>query len=222
MFMRLSKIIPRDQIIVIHASLGDIEWPGTIEHIEATIDGHEFHVCRNANKTFLEMVERRGMFPDKSRRQCTSDLKRDPIVSKIKQVLKAKGIDGKDQIIVNCMGLRAQESTDRSKLDILSINKREHGTAGRTWIDWLPIHKMTTDNVFAGIRKGGQQPHVVYSQGMTRLSCCFCIMASKEDLCTAAKLRPELYRQYAELEQRIGHTLSMNKKPLTEITGIAI
>ncbi|MER9628358.1 hypothetical protein [Mesorhizobium sp. M0296] len=55
---------------------------------------------------------------------------------------------------------------------------------------------------------------------MTRLSCVFCIMASRGDLRTAAKLKPELYRRYVETEKRIGHTFSMNRQPLEEVTGI--
>ena len=55
---------------------------------------------------------------------------------------------------------------------------------------------------------------------MSRLSCVFCIMASTQDLRTAAPLKPELYRRYTALEKRLGFTLSMSKKPLPEITGI--
>ena len=38
--------------------------------------GVELHVVRNPNKTYLEMVRRRGRFPSAQFRQCTSDLKR--------------------------------------------------------------------------------------------------------------------------------------------------
>ncbi len=40
------------------------------------------------------------------------------------------------------------------------------------------------------------------------------------DLRRAAELRPDLYRTYAELERRIGHTLSPTRRPLPEVTGI--
>ncbi|GAM06364.1 hypothetical protein MBENS4_3361 [Novosphingobium sp. MBES04] len=46
-------------------------------------------------------------------------------------------------------------------------------------------------------------------------------MASQADLTTAAKLNPPLYRRYVETEQRLGFTLSMSRKALPEITGIA-
>jgi 3'-phosphoadenosine 5'-phosphosulfate sulfotransferase (PAPS reductase)/FAD synthetase len=41
--------------------------------------GLEFHMVRNPKRTYLEMVEQRGMFPSPHYRQCTSDLKRGPI-----------------------------------------------------------------------------------------------------------------------------------------------
>lgn len=61
---------------------------------------------------------------------------------------------------------------------------------------------------------GGQEPHWAYSQGMSRLSCSFCIMANKSDLRTAAKLRRRLFEKHADLEARIGHTFSPSRRPL--------
>ena len=37
MTILLERIVPRDQLLVVHAPLGEVEWPGTIEHIERTI-----------------------------------------------------------------------------------------------------------------------------------------------------------------------------------------
>ncbi len=37
---------------------------------------------------------------------------------------------------------------------------------------------------------------------------------------TAARLKPALYAHYADLERRIGHTLSPSGVPLPELTGI--
>ena len=55
---------------------------------------------------------------------------------------------------------------------------------------------------------------------MSRLSCSFCILASRADLRRAADLRPDLYHTYAALERRIGHTLSPTLLPLPEVTGV--
>ena len=82
----------------------------------------------------------------------------------------------------------------------------------RTWYEWLPIHTMSTKEVFDGIEKEGQKPFWVYKAGMTRKSCCFCIMASDKDLCIAAQLRPKLLEKYDELEQKTGYVMMMPGK----------
>ena len=75
--------------------------------------------------------------------------------------------------------------------------------------------------MFRVIRHAGQSPHWAYAAGMSRLSCSFCILASRADLRRAAELRPDLYRTYVELERRIGHTLSPTRQPLPEVTGVS-
>ena len=37
MTILLGRIGPRDQLLIVHAPLGEVEWPGTIAHIENTI-----------------------------------------------------------------------------------------------------------------------------------------------------------------------------------------
>ena len=36
MTILLSRIVPLVQLVAVHAPLGEVEWPGTFEHIEAT------------------------------------------------------------------------------------------------------------------------------------------------------------------------------------------
>src|SRR6185295_16920149 len=119
-------------------------------------------------KTLLEMVERRRMFPSPKHRQCTSDLKRGPIERAIRRFMRAHGLS----IVVNCMGLRAEESSNRAKRAPFRRNER-NSKAGREWYDWLPIHDMRLGEVFETIAAAGQEPHWAYAAGMTRLSCCF-------------------------------------------------
>jgi len=217
MMIVLRKIIPADQLLVIHADLGEVEWDGNIEHIKSTIGDLPLIVCRNERKTFLEMVEGRGMWPSPSQRQCTSDLKRDPISREIRRFLKANPrFNG---LVVNCMGIRAAESPARSKQKPFRVDQR-NSKAGREIYDWLPIFEKTTEEVFQIIADAGEQPHPAYAAGMSRLSCIFCIMANLKDLRTAAGLKPDLYRKYVDLEKRIGHTMSMDGRLLEEVTGI--
>ena len=118
------------------------------------------------------------------------------------------------------MGMRAQESPARARKAPWRRNDRM-SVAGREVFDWLPIFELSTEEVFRVIRDAGQAPHWAYAAGMSRLSCSFCILASRADLRRAAELRPALYRRYAALEARIGHTLSPSRVPLPRLTGIA-
>jgi 3'-phosphoadenosine 5'-phosphosulfate sulfotransferase (PAPS reductase)/FAD synthetase len=218
MTIALRKIVPAAQLLVIHADLGEVEWSGNVDHITATTGGLPLIVCKNERKTFLEMVERRGMWPSPGQRQCTSDLKRDPINREIRRFLKANPQFG--GLVVSCMGIRAAESPARSKQQPFRADRR-NSVAGREVYDWLPIFDLSTADVFAAIKEAGQEPHAAYAAGMSRLSCVFCIMASRSDLRTAATLKPDLYRRYVELEKRIGHTMAMDGRSLEEVTGIA-
>lgn len=217
MLAKVRAIVPDDQLLVVHAALGDVEWEGTEDHVRATSAGLPVIIAHPVTG-FFDMVERRGMFPDASRRQCTSDLKRTPIEREVRRYLKANPRFA--GLVVNCMGMRAQESTNRAKLATFKRSER-NSKAGRSWFEWLPIHDWTVDQVFGAIARAGQVPHWAYAAGMSRLSCCFCIMASKDDLTTAAKLKPDLYRRYVETERRLGFTLSMSRRTLPEITGLA-
>ncbi len=221
MTVLLSRIVPRDRLVAVHAPLGEVEWPGTVEFIRATLPlGMPLILAPVASgKTLLDRVEERGKWPDPARRRCTSDYKTGPIERELRRYLKANPrFRGR---IVNAMGMRAGESPSRARKPPWRMNER-NSRAGRTWFDWLPIFDLTEAEVFRVIRDAGQSPHPAYAMGMSRLSCVFCIMASRADLRTAAQLQPALYRTYASLERRIGHTLSPSGVPLPELTGIPV
>ncbi len=219
MTILLARIVPRDQLVVVHAPLGEVEWPGTIEHIENTMPaGVPLIFARVASgKSLLERVEERGMFPGPRARFCTRDAKVSPIERELRRYLKAHPrFEGR---LVSAMGLRRDESADRARRSPWKHSDR-NSRAGREWFDWLPIFDLTADDVFRVIREAGQSPHWVYEQGLSRCSCSFCIFSSRSDMRRAAELRPLLYRRYAELEKRIGHTLSPSGIPLPALTGI--
>ncbi len=220
MTILLSRIVPRSQLLAVHAPLGEVEWPGTIEHIEATLpEGVPLIFAPVASgKTLLQRVEERGLWPSSKARWCTSDFKAGPIQRELRRYLKAHPRFGGR--LVNAMGMRAEESPARAGKAPWRRNDRM-SAAGREVFDWLPIFGLSTEDVFRIVREAGQAPHWAYAAGMSRLSCSFCILASRADLRRAAELRPELYRRYAEIERRIGHTLSPSRVPLPELTGIS-
>lgn len=206
----IKDIVPHDQVVVIHADLGEIEWEGVQDHILHTID-HELNVVR-AGKTFFEMVLTRfkkrpdvPSWPSSSTRQCTSDLKRGPIHKFIRHDMKARGA----KLALNCTGIRGEESPARSKKSVLSICKTLT-IKGRMVFDFMPIHHVKEAAVFLGIKLKGQKPFHAYARN-TRLSCVFCIMGSENDLRHGAEARPELYQKYLEIEAQTGWTMFNGK-----------
>ena len=181
MTILLARIVPRDQLVVVHAPLGEVEWPGTIEHIESTLPaGVPLILAPVASgKTLLDRVEERGKWPGPKRRYCTSEHKTGPIERELRRYLKAHPrFAGR---LVSAMGLRRDESADRARRIPWKRSDR-NSRAGRKWFDWLPIFDLTVDDVFRVIREAGQSPHWVYTKGLSRCSCSYVektIMESK-------------------------------------------
>jgi 3'-phosphoadenosine 5'-phosphosulfate sulfotransferase (PAPS reductase)/FAD synthetase len=237
MLIKLLERVPAKQIMVVHASLGEVEWEGALElaQKQAADAGLPFVVARanwldGSPKTFLNMAENRfadrpevPSFPSSQQRQCTSDLKRGPIQREILRFMKARRL----KLVVNCAGMRAAESNDRRKLaPFVHLNKQLNkkgkpknglARAGREAYEWLPIHTLSTEQVFATIRDAGQEPHPAYAAGNERLSCVFCIMGSRNDLAHGARARPDLFAKYVALEKATGYTMHMSRKPLAEL-----
>jgi 3'-phosphoadenosine 5'-phosphosulfate sulfotransferase (PAPS reductase)/FAD synthetase len=222
MLIKLLEVIPASQMVVVHASLGDVEWEGALEHAQAQAEaaGLPFIVAK-AVKSFLEMVEHRFQvrpeapsWPSAANRQCTSDLKRGPIERELRRYAKERGI----LKIVNCVGIRAAESVSRAKAEPWKKNAR-NSVAGREWFDWLPIFELSTPKVFEIIECAGQRPHPAYAAGNQRLSCVFCIMGSFNDIRNGAKARPELAARFIAMEKRTGYTMHQSRKSLESIVN---
>lgn len=226
--------VPQDRIVCVFADLGDDdEWEGTqeIAAYHAAFYGLRFEVARKQDATtgepvtLLEHIANRGMWPSRQSRYCTSDLKRDPI-TKVMTSLAAewreqRGYGGQVRIL-NCMGLRAEESPARALTPVFEHNKRASGKGTSKYVDnWMPIHAMTTDDVWTSIRESGVKHHPIYDEGMLRLSCRFCVLAGKSTLVRAAQLDPAGAAKRAAMEQEMGHTISMSGTPFTEIIAEA-
>lgn len=208
MYETVKIFVPFDQIALVHAHLGEMEWEGVIEHIETEYD-HPLSVV-TSDLSLLEMVKRRGKWFSPATRYCTSDTKRNPIEKFIRADLKRRG----KTLAVNCVGLRAEESKSRAAKPVWSEHKALTNKSRRV-LTWHPILRLTTEDVFQLIRASGKKPHWAYSTGNSRLSCVFCMFGSKSDLRNGARERPELLRKMARIEREIGHTLfTHNGKPI--------
>lgn len=174
-----------------------IEWSRKI----CAMHGLELNICRNPNKTFLTMVEKRGKFPGMSQRQCTSDLKRNPIQTWIRRNIT-------DTTIINATGMRAQESPGRSKLKVLSRNKSMTNSKRTVW-EWNAIHKWSEDRVRAYLMEKGIPLHPVYEH-LNRFSCRMCIYMSKHDRKQVALHDPEAIEIIDQLEKKINFNMFMD------------
>lgn len=218
--------IPRSRIVTVFCDLGDKdEWPGTrelaAEHAAHYGLRHEV-VCRwitlpggaRVRQTLSEYIEQRGKWPDAARRYCTSELKRGPVEQLMTRLAdevraswgpKRRGTCYRRVRILNVMGLRAQESPKRAAMLPFRFNKRASNQSVRLVDEWLPVHSWHLVEVLAGIKRAGTRMHPVYAKGMPRLSCRFCVLASKSALVRAAQLDPEGAQDRLGMERRMGH-----------------
>ncbi|HKV44614.1 MAG TPA: phosphoadenosine phosphosulfate reductase family protein [bacterium] len=204
-----------DRVVAVHCDLGRSEWAGTKALAEKQCDryGVPMHVI-SRDRDILHQVEfERGKWMSPQVRFCTSDHKRDQVTKVITKLVeafnlktwgRAKGRKLPAVRVLNCIGLRAEESTARRKEPVFRTGER--GSSSVRQIDrWLPIHDWTEAQVWDLIHGKGLAYHRAYDLGMPRLSCVFCIFAPEPALLTAGYHNRPLLDAYVAVETRIGH-----------------
>jgi 3'-phosphoadenosine 5'-phosphosulfate sulfotransferase (PAPS reductase)/FAD synthetase len=132
--------VSRDRIVVVHCDLGMAEHPGTAElaQAQAAVYGLRFELVHH-DETLIEHViahwrrkiargDLSSPWPDNAARFCTSDLKTTQVVKLIGRLVaeaRAAGEPGRIRVL-NCLGLRAQESDAR-------LHKRPFGADPANW-----------------------------------------------------------------------------------------
>lgn len=198
---------PKCKITCAHADLGEMEWPGTADlaELQAKYYGIKFWKMARPQGDLLTHIQQRGMWPSSTNRYCTADHKRGQIgklFTQLSSQLSARRI-------LNCMGMRADESPARAKLRAFEINKRF--TNGSRHVDnWLAIHSWKLPEVWNDIKASGVPYHKAYDLGMPRLSCVFCIFSPPAALMIAGRHNPALLGRYVETEKQMGHTFRKN------------
>jgi 3'-phosphoadenosine 5'-phosphosulfate sulfotransferase (PAPS reductase)/FAD synthetase len=177
----------------IHADLGDIEWPMTLEFVRQTAERFDLplDIVRRAAGGLIDRWYQRfdaakrryealetycliGPWSSASLRFCTSETKVAPISSFTNRVHKGERV-------IHVIGLRRQESANRAKAPIWRVDPK---SSARTPIYHLhPIIDWDVSDVY-DVHSGNQIPlHPAYVRfNSTRLSCSFCILASGRDL----------------------------------------
>ena len=214
--------VSRDRLVVVHCDLGRVEWKGTKElaQEQAEAYGLRFEVVSRPQGDLLDQIEARGMFPSSTARYCTSDQKTSQVTKLMTaevRRLQAAGHVGQVRIL-NALGIRAEESPARAKKQ--SFHK-DSASNGKRHVDrWLPIFDWDEERVWDTIWASGLRWHEAYDLGMPRLSCCFCVLAGRNELVLAAQHNPELAAEYVAVEERIGHTFTA-KLSMAEIVAQA-
>lgn len=201
------------KVRVLHCDLGRtekghlVEWPGALEVARAHAEqyGVPFAVRRSKRwKSLWERIRSHGNWPGHFARYCTSDTKtavgRD-FVDEVGDELNL----GRPIRAGYAMGMRAEESRARAKKPEIERNRMSGKGTLRVVTTWLPIHRLTTEQVWETHRENGIEHHEAYDQGMRRLSCRACPLAHTDDLVRSAQLNPELFAEYAEAEAEMGH-----------------
>jgi 3'-phosphoadenosine 5'-phosphosulfate sulfotransferase (PAPS reductase)/FAD synthetase len=202
-----------DRVIAVHCDLGRVEWDGTLElaRAHAALYGIRFIVVRREQGDLLDhAIERaeRGKpaFPGYATRWCTSDHKTSQVYKVMTALVRELNLKRPARIL-NILGNRAEESTERKKQSPFVFNGLASNQTKRHVWNWLPIHEMLETEVWADIRDSGVPYHYAYDLGMPRLSCAFCIYSGFDAMVLAAQHNPQLATEYSEVEVRFGFQL---------------
>ncbi|WP_405803459.1 phosphoadenosine phosphosulfate reductase family protein [Streptomyces sp. NBC_01187] len=214
----------RDRIVVLHIDLGrtprghTVEWPGTVElaRRQAAHYGLPFEVRRSLKwPSLVHRIRARGRFPNFLNRFCTAEMKRGVSGRFITEQVAALRVTDRPARVVLVMGMRAAESRARARKTAVEVDRRA-SSGRRTVTLWYPVLRWSTAEVWQRIHDSGVPYHWAYDQGMSRLSCSLCVLGSIPDLTCAARLRPELAREYADLEIEMGQPFR-RELPMAEI-----
>lgn len=226
--------VDRARIVVVYADLGRVVWPQTREIAEAQAGllGVRFEVVQREQGDLLDYVLDRNQrrvaegktgtqtlsWPSASTRWCTSDLKTGPVTRLMTLLVNEtrQQRPGRRVRVLNCLGIRAEESSDRAKKTSFgrdpanwSSTRGDTGTRkphSKREVDrWLPIFTWTRAQVWGEIRRSGLPWHWAY-QFVDRLSCVECVMSPMRQLVVGAYFNPDLARAYQSAEAATGHS----------------
>lgn len=202
--------------VLVHSDLGLVEWRESLPACHRLADrlGLELLVVRRAAGGLMERWEVRWRnnvdryaslrcvklilpWSTPSMRFCTSELK-----TKVIGPALSRRYPG--QTILSVTGIRREESERRSRAPVCrpqpELSSRLRRTSG---VDWNPILEWTLPDVLGFLLARDFALHEAYTvYGSTRVSCAFCILASRADLRAASlcEANADLYRRMVALE----------------------
>ena len=199
---------------LIHADLGRIEWRDSAPVCERLAErlGWELVTVRRpagdmvdrwlsrweANTEryrTLSCVKLIMPWSSSAARFCTSELK----TTVLAREMRRRHPVG---TIVSAVGLRREESTARAREPVVKLNKRLTRVRG-AGLSWHAILHWPRQDVLDYVKQRGGVLHEAYRiYGSSRVSCSFCVLASRSDLRAAASCddNATVYRELVRLE----------------------
>ena len=156
------------------------------EKIQIALD-----VLQPTGNPYLDLCLWKGRFPSSQARFCTAELKVVPIAQQVYRPVLDSGED-----VVSWQAVRRDESRARAQLD----EREDVYEYGYTYQVYRPLLDWKVADVFAMHAKHGIQANPLYTQGMGRVGCMPCIMASKEELYQIAARYPDEVHRVVQWE----------------------
>jgi 3'-phosphoadenosine 5'-phosphosulfate sulfotransferase (PAPS reductase)/FAD synthetase len=222
----LKEIGHSGPVILIHSDLGRVEWRQSLPTCQRLADklNIELVVVRRKSGDMLDRwrqrwegnVERyaslscvRLILPwsTPSMRFCTSEMKQQVICGDLTRRFPGKAI-------LSVSGIRREESSARASAGVLEYQPRlfrkRLATVG---YDWHPILDWKLRQVLSYLERERICLHEAYTvYKSSRVSCCFCILASRPDLLASSRCddHHDVYRQLVELELQSSFSFQEN------------
>jgi 3'-phosphoadenosine 5'-phosphosulfate sulfotransferase (PAPS reductase)/FAD synthetase len=155
------------------------EHPTTYEYLRGPLTAALGPITEiNAGTDFLSLVRKKGLFPSRVMRFCTTELK-------VKPIQKYLNAASETEEIVNAVGIRRAESRARSEM------LEWEWSVGFDCEVWRPLVMWTAADVAAIHARHGLAMNPLYAMGASRVGCWPCIHARKEEIALVAKIDPE-------------------------------
>lgn len=137
---------------------------------------------------FVGLVTKKGLFPSRVTRFCTTELKVFPIQRYLERAAEAGPV-------VNAVGIRRAESRARSRM---------HEWEWSDTFDcdmWRPLVAWSADDVLAIHQRHGLALNPLYGMGASRVGCWPCIHARKAEIALVDRIDPERIDLIERLER---------------------
>ncbi len=144
--------------------------------------------------TMESLCKHKGTFPSRLMRFCTTQLKLVPF----KAHLDRRRAEEPETRFVVVSGVRREESPKRAAITE-ARGRDDFMDADR----WLPLLDWTVEEVFRIHFRHGVSPNPLYLQGMGRVGCFPCIMASKPELGQIARQFPAVFDNVERMEAEV-------------------